>query len=481
MIFNRFGTKIAVTKSDNTAYKTMRFLILLLAFISFWGNSQLKTSNLSHNFGDLYDNAPTFFDFTFTNESDRPIFLLTIDKPQEVYYLYSKKLIQPDSTMVLRLKVNDKIKGRFNYQVDVYFSNSNKAMPIYLSGNVKQKSTNSLTNCPDFTKTPPAGGLAEFEITIKVIDSLTREPIRKSKVYVINNGDLLGEFYTNSDGIIHKKFPLGFYYLTAHKNDYISNYFEGYMNFQSNYIEIELQKEKTQRVEDPIDNPVLIVNNPVEEIDTIIAQAPVEKDTILRPDLSEIPEDNFDSENFVANNITFIVDVSSSMNGMGKLDLLKMSMIELTKMLRKEDRVTLIAYSGSVRILLENISGMDKDKIITQVKSLVSKGYTNGGEAIKEGYKLARKSYIPDGNNLIFMVTDGAFNKGQQDYKKLIKTNYKKLGIRFSVVGIKTTDFLTTNMRSMAMLGGGEYVRIVSVDDAKHKLLDELKRTSYRD
>ena len=76
-------------------------------------------------------------------------------------------------------------------------------------------------------------------------------------------------------------------------------------------------------------------------------------------------------------------------------------------------------------------------------------------------------------------------NKGtswtyQEFDKKAIRSNYRKLGIKFSVVGIKTVDYLTSNMRSMADLGGGEYVRILTVDDAKNKLFEEIKRTSYK-
>ena len=168
------------------------------------------------------------------------------------------------------------------------------------------------------------------------------------------------------------------------------------------------------------------------------------------------------------------------MNGMGKLDLMKLSMIELTKVLRPEDRVTLIAYSGHVHVLLENVSAMKKDEIIEQVQGLEAKGYTAGGDAIKEGYRLAEKHYIEGGNNLIFMVTDGAFNKGDMNYKRIITKNYNKKDIKFSVVGIKTTDFLTTEMKSISHLGGGEYVRIITIDDAKNKLFEEVRRTSFR-
>ena len=85
---------------------------------------------------------------------------------------------------------------------------------------------------------------------------------------------------------------------------------------------------------------------------------------------------------FAANNIVFIVDISASMNTKGKLDLLKMSMIELAKHLRKEDHVTLVAYSSKVNLLLENVSGSDQAQIIQQIKSLKAGGSTAGGDAI---------------------------------------------------------------------------------------------------
>ncbi len=446
----------------------------------------MTVNKTKHHFGDLYENAPTYVDFTFKNTGNKAVFLLTVDRPQEVYYLYSKKLIQPDSTMTLRLKINDNIKGRFNYYVEVYFSDYREPVVLNLKGNVKQKSSNALTDCPDFNKQPPNRGAPEFEVTVKVVDSITREPIRRSKVYFVNNGTLVGEFYTNSNGIVHQKIPLGLYYITAEKPPYQSNFFDGYLNFQNNYVEIELQQTKTNTPPVVEEEDVVEINDDDIEDNENIEEAEIEepiventpiKDTTK---LDDLPPKEFDKTHFVPNNIVFIVDVSSSMNGMGKLDLLKLSMIELTKVLRPEDRVSLIAYSGHVHILLEDVSAMKKDEIIEQVQSLQAKGYTAGGDAIKEGYRLAEKHYIEGGNNLIFMVTDGAFNKGDKNFKRIITKNYKKKNIIFSVVGIKTTDFLTTEMKSISDLGGGEYVRIITIDDAKNKLFEEVRRTSFR-
>jgi len=469
-----------------TVIVNMKLLTFLCFFLSFTTFSQLKPTKYKHNFGDLYANAPTYTDFTFTNNSNANIFMLTIDRPQGVNYIFSRKRIAPDSTFILRLKVNDKIKGKFNYKIDVYFSDNNQPVTLTLTGNIKEKNSNPLTDCPDFNQNPPNHNTPGFEVTIKVIDSLTREPIKKSKVYLVENGRLIATYQTNADGIVHKKIPLGYYFITAEKTNYNSNSKEGYINYQSNYYLIELQQHNQVRPDTDIDTSDIIVDVPNQPV--LIVNEPKHP----KPDsnitdyeqnptpLNELPPSNFDSNNFKPNHIVFIVDISASMKKKGKMDLLKLSMIELTKILRPEDKVTLIAYSSDVYLLLEDVSGRDKDQIAQQINSLVSKGSTDGGKAIKKGFKLANKHKIVEGNNLIFMVTDGAFNKGQTKYKKVIRFNKMFRKIQFSVVGIKTGNYLTEEMTKMSKIGGGKYVKIMSDADAQIKLFEEIKRTSFR-
>ena len=78
------------------------------------------------------------------------------------------------------------------------------------------------------------------------------------------------------------------------------------------------------------------------------------------------------------------------------------------------------------------------------------------------------------------MITDGIFNKGDKDYLKTIEKNYNDKGIRFSVVGIKTSDFITAHMLNIVSKGDGDFIRIQTIEDAKTKLIDEIKRTSFK-
>jgi CobQ-like glutamine amidotransferase family enzyme len=79
------------------------------------------------------------------------------------------------------------------------------------------------------------------------------------------------------------------------------------------------------------------------------------------------------------------------------------------------------------------------------------------------------------------MVTDGAFNRGQTRYKRVIKNNFKKRDIKFTMVGIKTTKSVDESMKEMATFGGGRHLKIMIEKDANEKLFKEIKRTSAID
>lgn len=485
----------------------MRILLSLLFLLTgLMASGQITAEKKSHNFGDLYPNAQTYVDIKFTNNTDKKHYLLNLDKPRDVNYIFSGKVLMPDSSITIRLKINNGKKGRFNHEVDIYFSDSNDPITIRLYGNIKEASSNPLTDCPDFNSSPPKDGY-RFAITVKVIDSLTREPIRRSKVYFVRNNELIGEYYTNKDGIIHKEFPMGYYFITAQKETYFRNYKEGYLNFQRNYIEIELQQPPTEEdppeivlheepdepeeveEEDPEEENEIVIDltEPDPVVEEEITDTTVEEEVVIEePEyidgtpLEELPDTLFDAAHFKMNNITFILDVSSSMNSYGKLDLLKLSMTELVKILREDDLISIIKYSSSVSVVVDGLSGQDKDEIMERVGKLRTSSSTAGGDAIKVAYRMNRKVYSPKRNNIVIMITDGAFNKGSKDYLETIEQNYNERGIIFSVVGIKTSPYLTEHMQKVVSKGGGDFIEVRTVEDAQTKIIKEIKRTSFR-
>ena len=177
------------------------------------------------------------------------------------------------------------------------------------------------------------------------------------------------------------------------------------------------------------------------------------------------------------NNIVFLIDVSASMKYTGKLDLLKASMIEMTNLLRDIDNITIVTYASNTLVAMETISADNKDSIISKIEGLEAKGMTNGGKGLKLAYSKTCESYIAGGNNEIIMATDGDFNSGSENVYKLAK-KYKSKGVKVSVVGIKNRQTHEANMKKLSDNGGGNYLKIDTFEDAKKRLVEEVKTSS---
>jgi Ca-activated chloride channel family protein len=205
---------------------------------------------------------------------------------------------------------------------------------------------------------------------------------------------------------------------------------------------------------------------------TEIAQAP--------PSLTDLDKDNFDPQFFNSINVVFVLDISSSMKQVDKMELMKYSLNRLTDLLRAQDKIGLVTYSSYADVLLPPTSGGDKNDIREKVEDLKAFGYTAGGTGIKLGFKQAKKGYIQNGVNHVVIITDGAFNRNSDDYKRYVK-RYTKKGIHFSVVGIKNKPNDEDEMREAAKLGQGHYVPIFGLIDAQENLRQMVRLLTYKE
>ncbi len=78
-----------------------------------------------------------------------------------------------------------------------------------------------------------------------------------------------------------------------------------------------------------------------------------------------------DPKNIPPSNLVFLIDVSGSMNEDNKLPLLQQSMLMLTGELTKQDKVAIVAYAGTDRIVLPPTAGDKKEEIQKAITTLV--------------------------------------------------------------------------------------------------------------
>ncbi|MBN2683296.1 MAG: von Willebrand factor type A domain-containing protein, partial [Bacteroidales bacterium] len=187
------------------------------------------------------------------------------------------------------------------------------------------------------------------------------------------------------------------------------------------------------------------------------------------------------SEEIPASNLTFLIDVSGSMNSANKLGLLKKAFRILVNNLREKDRVAIVVYAGAAGTVLESTSGKDKAKIIAALDNLSAGGSTAGGEGIKLAYKIAMQNFIKDGNNRVILATDGDFNVGASSNAEMVDLikQKKESGVFLTILGFGMGNYKDSRMEQISNAGNGNYAYIDNILEAKKMFDKELWGTLF--
>ena len=189
-----------------------------------------------------------------------------------------------------------------------------------------------------------------------------------------------------------------------------------------------------------------------------------------------VKTEDIKTEELPDSNLTFLIDTSGSMDSFDKLPLLKSAFGLLVQSLDENDKVSIVTYAGSSEIILDSVSGSDKETIMNAIETLTASGSTAGADGITTAYKLAEKNFKKGGNNRIILATDGDFNVGLsslEDLEELI-TKKRDSGVYFSGLGFGMDNLQDDIMETLAKNGNGNYSYIDSLSTAKKVLVDEM-------
>jgi len=469
--------------------KRIRYLFITLFFLQKIScDAQLVFETTHVDFGELNNESPQFIDVKITNTGSKKAFILNYKAPREVSCLFNTQAAEKDSILIFRVQPKPKKLGKFAYEIPIYTSDKLEPTTLQVSGKLTEEIYDPLAAmqaCPDF-RSSPSKHATDFKLTIKTIDKKTKENLENTEVYLIQHGQEIGRYVQKNSGKIQVNTPLGFIYFYAKKSGYQSTEKCQYVNITDNTVVLELEKDTVNQV-------TIQRNNSTEKIDStqskvsesstsLSDQLAMEQTTYsisnTIPSLEKIPIDQFDIHHFEAINVLFVVDISTSMGIGNRMELMKFSLLELTKMLRVEDQIAIVSYASNAQILLNTTSGNRKSEIQEAVTKLKSGGMTAGGEGIKLGCKTISTSLIK-GKNIVYIITDGAFNKDSKNYMQSID-KYKNMGIQICVIGIQNTPNDAINMQKIAQLGEGTYTSIQKLADAKTALIQEIRNQTYR-
>lgn len=190
----------------------------------------------------------------------------------------------------------------------------------------------------------------------------------------------------------------------------------------------------------------------------------------------EIPSDHLP-----ASNLVFLIDVSGSMYGATRLDLVISSLKLLVDNLREKDRVAIVTYSGSAGLALPSTQGNDKQKIKEALENLTAGGSTAGGQGIQLAYKIARQNFMPNGNNRIILCTDGDFNVGvssEDGLQKLVEKE-RQSDVFLTVLAYGMGNYKDNLVQTLAEKGNGNHAYIDNLQEANRILVNEFGATMH--
>ncbi len=185
-------------------------------------------------------------------------------------------------------------------------------------------------------------------------------------------------------------------------------------------------------------------------------------------------------EGYAPNNLIFLLDVSHSMNTPEKLQLLKSSFKHLVDVMRPEDRVGIVTFSGEAQVVLNPISSTEKETIYQALNQLRPTGKSDVELGLKEAYKLLTDNYLENGNNKIILATDGAF----ETFKRTLKVieGHKNKGKNLSVFyySKEKSNSIGYRLKQFAEAGDGRYAYI-QAENANEIIIEEAQKTTIND
>jgi Ca-activated chloride channel homolog len=427
----------------------IRIILFLILPATVFAQVELTPSHL--HYSATNPETEWVVDIRIANKGTKRDFILRTDYSASFEVIYTSKQLDPDSTIVMRVKFNPEKFGPFKENISVYFASMTEPILIPVRAEVNYLNPDGKIGCPDFNR-KPADCCPMNMFLVEVIDQGTGLPLSKSTVTIQENGATRMILRTSTSGRVSQSIPISYYHILAQHPGYYSASTDSYINHRKAYFKFELVRDSTKVIEEEL-------------IDTIMEAPSV--DTLLL------------SDDYRINNLVFLLDVSSSMAKGDKLSLMQSAMHELVNVLREGDRMAMISYADHARVLLASTSGADKSAIQNIIDSLHAAGGTSGIRGFKRAYAELRKYRIAEGNNQLVVITDGMFAQGDlEDIQQCIRKHHRK-GYVTSIVGIHCPTYAKTQLQQFSRQGGGDFIPIDSEVDLGG-ILEEIKMRSAK-
>ncbi|WP_435057209.1 YfbK domain-containing protein [Streptomyces sp. bgisy060] len=175
--------------------------------------------------------------------------------------------------------------------------------------------------------------------------------------------------------------------------------------------------------------------------------------------------------------LTFVVDVSGSMDEPGRLDLVKESLGLLADQLRDDDSIALVTFSteAETRLPMTRVGGA-RDRIHEVVSALGTSASTNVEAGVRTGYDVAVAGHRRGATNRVVLLSDALANTGATEAETIlarIEEERRQYGITLFGVGVGS-EFGDAFMERLADRGDGQTTYVATSAQARKVFVDQL-------
>lgn len=155
--------------------------------------------------------------------------------------------------------------------------------------------------------------------------------------------------------------------------------------------------------------------------------------------------------------LTFVIDVSGSMEQENRLELVKHSLRMLVNELGPDDQIAIVTFANDARRLLTMQSASNRSAIETALYSMSAGGGTNAEGGLLKGYEEAVLGFTEGAVNRVVFLSDGVGNIGETNEQSLLAEvkRAREKGIYLNTVGVGMGNHNDRFLEQLANGGDG--------------------------
>jgi Ca-activated chloride channel family protein len=176
--------------------------------------------------------------------------------------------------------------------------------------------------------------------------------------------------------------------------------------------------------------------------------------------------------------LTFVIDVSGSMGGPGKLDMVKQALHTLVDQLRPSDSVAIVTFSDDARVVRRMTPVTRRTDLHAAIDDLAVRGSTNLEGGLVKGYQVARDGYRDGSTNRVVLLSDGLANVGDTEASPILAQVREEAARHITLLGVGVgSDYGDALMEQLADRGDGYVIYVSELEQTRRAFLDQLPAT----